>query len=144
MRFTTSPVLILNAFAAIVGASPCPFGQMFERGELSDADATNFLAARSEGGAAVKHIVDKHIAEKRVDEYAIQEQVYKRQLGLGLLPLGGGLLNGVLQPLTGVLSALDLPTPQPVEEVIVPDAEHPFQYAQSTDVRGVSHITHNR
>lgn len=126
------------ASAALIQASPCPYGQMFERGELSEEDSAKFLAARSEGNTAVKGMMDAHQAELQKREFEKQEQIYKRQLGLGGLPLGGGLLGGVLQPFTGVLQDLDVPTPQPVELVKVPDAAHPFQYATDTDVRGVS------
>ena len=130
--------LTLLAHAAFTAASPCPFGEMYERGELSQEDAAKFLAARNEGDAAVKGMMDAHQAELQKREFSRQEQFYKRQLGGGLLPLGGGLLGGVLQPFSGILSGLDVPTPQPQETVIVPDAAHPFQYATDTDVRGVS------
>lgn len=43
-------------------------------------------------------------------EFAAQADIYKRQLDIGDLPLGGSFLNGVLQPFSGILSALDIPT----------------------------------
>ena len=51
------------------------------------------------------------------------------------------LVNGVLQPLTGVLSAVDVPTPQEfgLREIPGDDAfgeAHQFQEPGPTDVRG--------
>jgi hypothetical protein len=77
------------------------------------------------------------MAQKRDVEHAKQERVYKRQLLGGLLPLGGGLLGGVLQPFSGVLAGLGLPTPQATGEVIIPDGAHPFQWPVPSDVRGL-------
>lgn len=44
-------------------------------------------------------------------------------------PLGGGLLNGELQPLTGILKNLELPLPQPfgLKEIPGNDPNHQFQ-----------------
>lgn len=130
--------LTLAALASLANASPCPFGQMYERGELSEGDAAKYLAARDQGDAAVKAMMDEHAAEKQKRDFEKQEKVYKRQLGLGQLPLGGGLLGGILQPFTGILQGLDVPTPQPVGVTLLPGPDHPFQYATPTDVRGVS------
>ena len=91
------------SIASITLASPCPYGQLAERGELSAEDAAKFYAARAEGSAAVEGMM--HEVQKR--EFAEQEKFYKRQLDLGELLLGGGLLNGILQPFTGLLAALD-------------------------------------
>ena len=48
-------------------------------------------------------------------------------------------VNGVLQPLTGALAGLDIPTPQPQGLVAIPgdDPDHQFQAPGPTDVRGV-------
>lgn len=46
-------------------------------------------------------------------------------------------MNGVLQPLSGVLEKLDLPTPQKQEHVVIPDDAHPFQAPGPTDQRGI-------
>jgi len=124
------------ALAAAVAASPCPYGQMAERGELSAEDAAKFFKARSEGETFVKR--DMVDVTKR-EEHAAQEQFYKRQILGGLLPLGGGLLNGVLQPFTGKLSLLAVPTPQPfgLKEIPGDDAAHQYQAPGKTDVRGM-------
>ena len=73
------------ALVAAVAASPCPYGQMAERGELSAEDAAKFFKARSEGETFVKR--DMVDVAKR-EEHAAQEQFYKRQILGGLLPLG--------------------------------------------------------
>lgn len=137
MTLLKASLLVLAAFACFTNASPCPFGEMFERGELSEADAAKFLAARSEGSAAVKDMMDAHAAEKEKRDHAKQHEIYKRQINLGALTLGGGLLGGVLQPFKGILSGLAVPTPQPIGIKKVPDEAHPFMYAKSTDVRGM-------
>ncbi|KAF2239705.1 Cloroperoxidase [Viridothelium virens] len=48
-------------------------------------------------------------------------------------------VGGVLQPLTGVLAGLDVPTPQPQGHIIIPgdDPDHQFQAPGATDVRGI-------
>lgn len=94
------------SIAALAAASPCPYGQLAERGALPEADAANFYAARAEGESAVKEMMHKREAEV----HAEQEKFYKRQVALGDLPLGGGLLAGALQPFSGILSKLDVPT----------------------------------
>lgn len=94
---------------SLVSASPCPFGQLVERGEASAEEAAKFYRAREERESAVEEMISE--VQKR--EFDQQEQFYKRQIDLGGLLLGGGLLNGVLQPFTGVLADLDgmkLPT----------------------------------
>jgi hypothetical protein len=108
--------LKLQALAALlvamVAASPCPYGDMAERGLLPRAESDKFFAARSEGEAAVEHQLKERaeLAELEKREFARQEQYYKRQVLGGLLNLGGGLLNGVLQPFTGSLAGLGVPT----------------------------------
>lgn len=47
------------------------------------------------------------------------------------------LIGGALSPLTGVLQALDLPTPQNQVLEIVPDAAHPFKAPGPKDIRGL-------
>ena len=76
------------AWATASMASPCPFGQMAERGELSPEDAGRFYAARSDGEAYVKRDIEAHLEAAKRDEYVAQEQFYKRQLGIGDLPFG--------------------------------------------------------
>jgi len=96
---------LLLASATLLNASPCPFGKLYEEGKLSEADSAKFLAARSEKEGAVAKMIAEAELTKR--EHARQEHVYKRSLIGGLLPLGGGLLNGVLQPFSGTLAGLD-------------------------------------
>jgi hypothetical protein len=92
----------------LVNTSPCPFGQMAEDGKLSKREAGKFFAARSKGEAAVRAMIDENQKrdEIRAREIEKQNKFYERQLSLGGLLLGGGLLNGVLQPFTGTLQGL--------------------------------------
>ena len=48
-------------------------------------------------------------------------------------------VNGLLQPLTGELSKIELPTPQPQGLAVIPgdDPDHQFQAPGPTDVRGI-------
>lgn len=103
--FSSIKTLGLLSLASVVIASPCPYGDLAERGLLPKHEADKFYAARAEGEAAVEAQL-----HKRKAEHAAQEQYYKRQVSVGDLPLGGGLLNGALQPFTGVLAGLDVPT----------------------------------
>ena len=103
-RFTMKAVALLS-LASAISASPCPYGDLAERGLLPREEADKFYAARSEGEAAV----ESQIRDVQKREHAAQEQYYKRQVDLGELLLGGGLLNGILQPFSGVLAALDVP-----------------------------------
>jgi len=96
---------LLLASATLLNASPCPFGKLYEEGKLSEADSAKFLAARSEKEGAVEKMMAEAELTKR--EHSRQEKIYKRQLLGGLLPLGGGLLSGVLQPFSGLLAGLD-------------------------------------
>lgn len=79
---------LVIAWAAASMASPCPFGQMAERGELSPEDAAKFFAARSEGEDFVKRDMDAHLTAEKRDEFAAQEQFYKRQIETRDLPFG--------------------------------------------------------
>lgn len=101
--------LAVLSLAIATSASPCPFGDLVERGLLPEADAAKFYEARAEGESAVEaHMVEKRELEKKA-EYVAQEKFYKRQIDLGELLLGGGLLNGLLQPFSGILQDLDVP-----------------------------------
>jgi len=100
--------LTILSLALAATASPCPYGDLAERGLLPEKEAKNFYAARAEGEAAVEAQIKARELEKKA-EYEAQEKFYKRQINLGQLLFGGGLLNGILQPFTGVLSALDVP-----------------------------------
>lgn len=100
---------LLSALAGFVAASPCPYGQLAEAGTLSQEESAKFFAARSEGESAVEAQM-KEVKRAEQIEHARQAEFYKRQLDLGDLSLGGGLLGGTLQPLTGVLANLDIPT----------------------------------
>lgn len=108
---TMKSIFVLSALASLAAASPCPYGQMAERGELSADQAKNFYDARSNGETAVEEQMETYMrSEKREEEvHAAQEQYYKRQLVGGLLPFGGGLLKGTLQAMTGNLSLIDIP-----------------------------------
>ncbi|EME45937.1 hypothetical protein DOTSEDRAFT_51548 [Dothistroma septosporum NZE10] len=127
--------LILAGLVAGVTSSPCPYGQLAERGALPEAEAENFFAARAEGEAAV----EAQMAKVKRAEHAAQAQFYKRQVSLGDLPLGGGLLNGALQPFSGVLKDLDVPTPQATGLQLIPgnNPDHQYQAPAKSAVRGM-------
>ena len=77
--------------AAVAAPSGCPFGKLFERGELSEEDAAKYVAARAEGESAVHAQMEIATAQKtRQEEHAAQEKFYKRQLEARQLNLGGG------------------------------------------------------
>lgn len=101
--------VLLSAIASLATASPCPYGQLAESGSLSHEESAKFFAARAEGESAVEKQMKEFKRAEKV-EHQRQAKYYKRQLDLGELPLGGGLLNGILQPLSGVLEGLDIPT----------------------------------
>jgi hypothetical protein len=117
------------------------------------ASAFPFMAANlpaEERAALLKRTIDESLAKA-----AVENAVEKRQGLLGGGLLGGGLrkfaqslalqnwliskVGGILQPLTGVLAKVDLPTPQPSGLRKVPDsfAGHEYQAPGPTDVRGL-------
>lgn len=108
MKVTLQFQALAAVLVSIVSASPCPYGDLAERGLLPRDDAAKFFAARAEGDSAAEHELKQRSTEQAI-EFEAQEKYYKRQLDLGDLNLGGGLLNGVLQPFSGVLAALDVP-----------------------------------
>nr|POE79363.1 hypothetical protein CFP56_07428 [Quercus suber] len=131
-----SKAITLLSLAGSIVASPCPYGQLAERGQLSEKDASNFYAARSEGEVFTESQLKTREIETRA-EHARQLDFYKRQVSTGSLPLGGGLVAGVLQPFSGTLEGLDVPVPQPTGLAIIPDKAHPYQAPGKTDVRGM-------
>lgn len=107
--FLTKITTLASVLTSVVSASPCPYGDLAERGLLPKREADKFFAARDLGEASVEHQLKERSEDLQKREFDAQEKFYKRQLSLGSLPLGGGLLNGVLQPLTGLLAGLGLP-----------------------------------
>lgn len=86
--------LLLAALAGTVLGAPsgCPFGKLFERGQLSEEDAAKYLAARAEGESAIHAQMELATTEKtKRAEHAAQEKFYKRQLEARQLNLGGGM-----------------------------------------------------
>lgn len=75
---------------------------MAERGELSEEQAAQFYKVRAEKEAGVEVMM----LEKQKRDFEHQASAYEHMQKRGLLPLGGGLLNGQLQPFTGALSGL--------------------------------------
>ncbi|KAF2168491.1 hypothetical protein M409DRAFT_65447 [Zasmidium cellare ATCC 36951] len=126
---------IALSLAATAMASPCPYGQLAERGALPETEAKNFFVARAEGEAAV----EQQMAAVKRAEHEAQAKYYKRQLDLGELPLGGGLLDGVLQSFSGALELLDVPTPQPfgLQEIPGDDKAHRYIKPKKSAVRGM-------
>jgi len=127
---------ILSLAAAVI-ASPCPYGQMAESGQLSKRDADHFYQVRAEGESAV----EAHIKKRELEHshHKRQEEFYSQQMKRGDLPLGGGLLAGVLQPFTGILADLDIPTPQPtgLKEIPGDDVNHIYIKPKKNAVRGM-------
>ncbi|KAL9052462.1 MAG: hypothetical protein Q9162_005374 [Coniocarpon cinnabarinum] len=131
---------------------------MQKRGMLSDEDSAKFQAVKRDPAAAEKFLLEHRAKYKRdIDEHAKLAPRQNSSGGLlGILPLGGGLrkirrsidlckyllqstVNGVLQPLSGVLENVDIPTPQSQGLVEIPgdDPDHQFQAPGPTDVRGI-------
>ena len=69
--------LSLLSLAIAASASPCPFGDLAERGLLAPEEAESFYVARSEGESAVKAQIKAREVQKR--GFAAQEKYYKRQ-----------------------------------------------------------------
>ena len=124
------------ALASYTAASPCPFGQMAEAGQLNAEDTAKFLKVRSDGDIAVEAMMEEAAAKQKRD-HEFQAEYYAHQQKRGLLPFGGGLLNGALLPFTGKLKGIAVPAPQPTGLAIVPDKQHPFKAPKGTDVRGM-------
>ncbi|KAB8343155.1 hypothetical protein FH972_022745 [Carpinus fangiana] len=138
MSFTRIAALALAA-ASVVNASPCPFGDMAEKGQLSEEQSAKFFKARAEGHPVIENMMDEHTAAKQKRDFDHQEKYYKRQIEERQLDFGGGLLGGVLQPFSGLLQGLDVPTPQPQGLKLIPgnDPVHQFKRPGKTDVRGM-------
>jgi len=134
--FTMKTFAVLSLAAAVI-ASPCPYGQMAEGGMLSKKDADNFYQVRAEGEAAVEAHIAKREAEH--NHFKRQEEFYTQQVKRGDLPLGGGLVNGLLQPFTGILADLGLPTPQETGLKQIPgdDLNHIYIAPKKNAVRGM-------
>lgn len=75
-----------------------------ERVELTAQDAGKLFKARGDDENQAEYMMG--LVPKRQNEERQLGGIIGGLLG-GLLPLGGGLLNGVLQPLTGVLQHVD-------------------------------------
>lgn len=88
-----------------------------------------------------KRMADMKARSAEAKESLKRAPVEKRGLISGLTTLLGGGLNadGALNPLTGVLAAVDLPTPQPfgLKEIPGDDPDHQFEAPSSTAVRGL-------
>jgi hypothetical protein len=125
------------SFAAAVLASPCPYGQLAESGALTKKEAEHFYNVRAEGESAVEAYIAKREAEH--NHHKRQEEYYNEQVKRGELLLGGGLLGGILQPFTGILEALDVPTPQQTGLRKIPgeDANHVYLRPAPDAVRGM-------
>ncbi|KAF2173833.1 hypothetical protein M409DRAFT_48753 [Zasmidium cellare ATCC 36951] len=108
-------------------------------GKLSSEDAAKLDAIERDPRAAEDIILEE---QGRSEQYPRRDPNAATSSSgslLDLLPLGGGLLNGILQPLSGALEAIDIPTPQPFGLKKIPGDEpnHQFQKPGPTDVRGM-------
>ncbi|KAG8525340.1 uncharacterized protein KY384_008984 [Bacidia gigantensis] len=141
-----------------VATCGCPFADLAKRsGGLTEDDRAKLEQVRRDPSQA-EALFKAHQAKKRAPTPQPQGGIIGPILGGVLdLPLGGGLrklpafvgvrsiidihgpVNGVLQPLTGALAAIDLPTPQPqgLQEIPGDDPDHQFQAPGPTDIRGV-------
>ncbi|MCJ1449873.1 hypothetical protein MMC28_000201 [Mycoblastus sanguinarius] len=129
--------LVLSTAFAGLACGACPFAELKRSGVLSEDDIAKFEAVKRNPKAA-EALFKAHQAEKR--EPGPQSGIIGPILNGTLdLPNGGGLLNGLLQPLTGELSNIELPTPQPQGLAAIPgdDPDHQFQAPGPTDVRGI-------
>lgn len=106
---------------------------------LKDTNGANHLKARlsdlSNDPDASERLLAEH-AHSRSEKRDADPQLGLPKLDL---PLGGGLLGGILQPLTGVLQNIQVPLPQPsgLKEIPGNDPDHQFQKPGPTDVRGM-------
>ncbi|KAI9717961.1 MAG: hypothetical protein M1828_007053 [Chrysothrix sp. TS-e1954] len=141
--------------AALVSATPCPFHNLQDAasaGKLSARDAAivdkmardpSYVPALDpEAAALMKRGAAPEPATKAAPKpNRVEERQLLPQLPSGFPDIGGGLVGGILQPFTGVLSGLDVPTPQEqsLREIPGQDAfgkAHPFQAPGPTDIRG--------
>ncbi|KAI9729140.1 MAG: hypothetical protein M1828_000225 [Chrysothrix sp. TS-e1954] len=118
-----NPPPILDPLSGVL--SPLGLGALVPRSPRSDAH-----------NQAVEEHVRSRLEERDedvdIDAPILTPKAHKRHFEKR------GLLGGVLPPLTGVLSALDLPTPQESGLKAIPgdDPAHQYQPPGSTDVRG--------
>ncbi|KAI1328377.1 hypothetical protein F5Y16DRAFT_398547 [Xylariaceae sp. FL0255] len=121
-------------FAAQVLSAACPFAQLRDLGLLTEEQEAAYEAVKRDGNHA-----ERLLSERDARDDHETRGIIGGLLGPLGLPLGGGLLNGVLQPLTGALAAVDIPTPQPQGLKAIPgdDPDHQFEAPGATDVRGI-------
>lgn len=104
----------------------------------SVASAFPFMNERMEPS---KRLADLKQRTAGASETLKRAPVGKRDVISGLTTLVGGGLNadGSLNPLTGPLASVDLPTPQPFGLKAIPgdDPDHQFVAQGATDVRGL-------
>lgn len=135
MRFNS--IAAGSALVALASGAACPFEQMHNSGMLDARDASSFQAVKRDPANAERLLK----LARTPGAVPAAEDLSKRDDALkGLnLTMGGGLLNGALQPLTGALSKLDIPTPQPQGLKAIPgnDPEHQFIAPGQGDVRGI-------
>lgn len=92
----------------------------------------------SEGGNLVQSLIDGLEDETNPDGTQGPALLDALAPILGpLTPKKRDLIGGLLSPLTGVLAAVDLPTPQSQGLAKIPDDEHPYIAPGPTDVRGL-------
>jgi len=128
-----------------VAANPCPFAALHEAGVLNDKEAAAFKVVRNDHSAAealLKERDPQNSSPTISPDSGSQDRLLTGLIGPSGqldLPLGGGLLNGVLQPLTGALADLDLPTPQAFYLKAIPgdDPDNQYQAPRPTDRRGI-------
>ncbi|CAF9916746.1 hypothetical protein IMSHALPRED_003283 [Imshaugia aleurites] len=128
---TVGAGFVARAFAA------CPFELLKRSGALTEADLAKFEAVKRDPKAA-EVLFQAHKREAAPDP-SPAGVIGPIVSGVLDLPYGGGLLNGVLQELTGELQAVDVPTPQIItlEQIPGDDPAHQFQAPGPTDVRGI-------
>ncbi|MCJ1449806.1 hypothetical protein MMC28_000134 [Mycoblastus sanguinarius] len=130
----TSYLTIGTSLAAAVKGA-CPFAELKRSGLLGADDVAKFETVKR-GPPAAEALFQAHRREA-VPEPSSGGLIGPIVNGILDLPSGGGLLNGVLQPLTGQLQAIDIPTPQVItlEQIPGNDPNHQFQAPGPTDVR---------
>ncbi len=80
----------------------------------------------------VKERLDERYEDADIDSPILTPKAAKKHLAQR------GLIGGLLQPLSGLLQAVDIPTPQPSGLKAIPgdDPNHQYQAPGATDVRG--------
>jgi hypothetical protein len=134
------------AISTVVQGAACPFHKIRDLGDAMPLNARDreIFERMAQDPSYIPALDARNYPSEPAKRSPEPEAAPEPQL-LGTLTgglsglLGGGLLNGVLQPLSGALAALDIPTPQPFGLKAIPGnvAANKFIAPGPTDVRGL-------